>query len=73
MRFRYFNIKLSNNLGSGEPAQIHQSFCCFHNQTTIFTASPAIYVSMGETRPQGYKTISILNSAEHEIYPAHKC
>ena len=21
----------------------------------------------------GYKTFSMLNSAEHEIYPAHKC
>ena len=24
-------------------------------------------------RPRGYKTFSMLNSAEHEIYPAHKC
>ena len=23
--------------------------------------------------PQGYKTFSILNSAEPEIFPAHKC
>ena len=23
--------------------------------------------------PQGYKTFSMLNTAEHEIYPAHKC
>ena len=23
--------------------------------------------------PRGYKTFSMLNSAEHEIYPAHKC
>ena len=23
--------------------------------------------------PQGYKTFFMLNSAEHEIYPAHKC
>ena len=23
--------------------------------------------------PRGYKTFSILNSAVHEIYPAHKC
>ena len=27
----------------------------------------------GRTRPQGYKTFFMLNSAEHEIYPAHKC
>ena len=26
-----------------------------------------------ETRPRGYKTCFMLNSAEHEIYPAHKC
>ena len=25
-----------------------------------------------ETWPQGYKTFSMLNSAEHEIYHAHK-
>ena len=24
-------------------------------------------------RPRGFKTFSMLNSAEHEIYPAHKC
>ena len=23
--------------------------------------------------PQGYKTFAMLNSAEHEIFPAHKC
>ena len=23
--------------------------------------------------PQGYKTFFMLNSNEHEIYPAHKC
>ena len=26
-----------------------------------------------EIRPQGYKTIFMLNWAEHKIYPAHKC
>ena len=24
-------------------------------------------------RPRGYKTFSMLNSAEHKIYRAHKC
>ena len=24
-------------------------------------------------RPRGYKTVFMLNSTEHEIYPAHKC
>ena len=23
--------------------------------------------------PRGYRTFFMLNSAEHEIYPAHKC
>ena len=23
--------------------------------------------------PRGYKTFFILNSTEHEVYPAHKC
>ena len=26
-----------------------------------------------ETRPQGYKTFFMLNSTEHEFFPAHKC
>ena len=26
-----------------------------------------------QTRSRGYKTFFILNSAEHEMYPAHKC
>ena len=30
-------------------------------------------VSVNWDRPRGYKTCSMLNSAEHEIYPAHKC
>ena len=26
-----------------------------------------------EIRPQGYNTFFMLNSTEHEIFPAHKC
>ena len=37
---------------------------CF---VTVF--NPELY----EHWPRGYKTFSILNSAEHEIFPAHKC
>ena len=29
--------------------------------------------SMKNTWPRGFKTFSMLNSGEHEIYPAHKC
>ena len=28
---------------------------------------------MPETWPRGYKTFFMLNSVEHEIFPAHKC
>ena len=37
--------------------------------TCTFCWLPALIRS----RPPGYKTFSMLNSAEHEIYPAHKC
>ena len=30
------------------------------------------YITLCETWPLGYKTFFVLNSAEHEIYPAHK-
>ena len=26
-----------------------------------------------KTRPRGYKTVFMLNSTEHKIFPAHKC
>ena len=32
----------------------------------LFTYGPSI-------RSRGYKTIFMLNSIEHEIFPAHKC
>ena len=30
-------------------------------------------ISHSFTRPQGYKTFSMLNSADYDINPAHKC
>ena len=30
-------------------------------------------VPVYKTWPRGYKTFFMLNSAEHKIYPAHKC
>ena len=30
-------------------------------------------IQVKEARPQGYETFFMLNSAEHVIYPAHKC
>ena len=43
----------------------------------LVSASPVsrpLLVSVAEkTRPRGYETFFMLNSAEHEINPAHKC
>ena len=36
----------------------------------IISVSQPVWIQI---RPPGYKTFSMLNSAEHEIYPAHKC
>ena len=32
-----------------------------------------VSISISVTRPRGYKTFFMLNSAEHEIYPCHIC
>ena len=32
-----------------------------------------LYNLLEETRPRGYKTFSMLNSVEHEIFSALKC
>ena len=38
------------------------------------TRDAQVCISFGSAaRPRGYKTLTMLNSAEHEIYPAHKC
>ena len=41
----------------------------------LFSGIPNEIVMIYTTRswPQGYKTFFMLNSGEHEIYPAHKC
>ena len=43
------------------------------SDSDISVSMAAISVSAKQRRPKGYKTFSMLNLAEHEIYPAHKC
>ena len=38
-----------------------------------FSSYVHIETQIKQNWPQGYKTFSILNSGEHEIYPAPKC
>ena len=33
----------------------------------------ALFDTLGISRPRGYKTFFMLNSTEHETFPAHKC
>ena len=32
-----------------------------------------VFLLKEASRPRGYKTFSMLNLAEHDIFPAHKC
>ena len=51
------------------------SFCC-HFQYADGMANSVDSdqnAPFGAVWPRGYKTIFMLNSAEHEIFPAHKC
>ena len=43
-----------------------------HYQNAILLDKDQNRGSVG-SGPRGYKTFSMLNSAEHDIYPAHKC
>ena len=38
----------------------------------LLPACHSVYKTLGISRIQGYKKIFMLNSTEHEIYPAHK-
>ena len=39
-----------------------------------FCLSCGVWLKLiGQTWPRGYKTFFMLNSAEHEIFPAYKC
>ena len=66
---------ISFNICPGRTKDVHcdvsfeypQHMCLLRNKKNNFNDS---YL---ETWPQGYKTFFTLNSAEHEIYPAHTC
>ena len=38
-----------------------------------FDSEIDIYFTTGESRPEVIKLFTVLNSAEHKIYPAYKC
>ena len=55
-----------------EPNRVDNNQICF---ALLFLRSA--YLSKRDRfhkiRPRGYKTFFMLNSTEHEIFPAHKC
>ena len=60
--------------------QVDQGLQCLINQVCLKTWNNKIPIDDGSFHniqlvfwPRDYKTFFILNSAEHEIYPAHKC
>ena len=60
-----------------QPSYILCEYMAFHRIANKFVIRKKINRLRGganmETWPRGYKTFFILNSAEHEIYPANKC
>ena len=42
------------------------------SQIVGFVTNTLLWVLLRENRPQGYKTLFVLNSTEHEISTAHK-
>ena len=55
------------------------TYLCFVSNTTTTKTEHRFHRQQPDeeqtiaTRPRGYKTFFMLNSAEHEIVPAHKC
>ena len=43
----------------------------YHASAAIFPDNKGL-ITLYDIRPRGYKTFSMLNSIEHEIFPAHK-
>ena len=67
--FALFQLIILMALAKGK-SSIRCGPVTLHTETAIHVAKQLTDVSF---RLRGYKTFSILNTAEHEIYPAHKC
>ena len=51
------------------PVQADKRWYTFYNELRIYFSEQISQASW----PRGYKTFFMLNSIEHEIFPAHKC
>ena len=63
----FFNSDIKKRGALSKQRRISSS-SCFVRVTVMF----GIVLEKEQTRPRGYKTFSMLNSAEHEILNAHK-
>ena len=62
-------LKDSNNLTD----LFRQIIGCLRDTWVHICTHVHVFLPFCFTWPQGCKTFSMLNSAEHEIFPAHKC
>ena len=63
---------LQGQIKPGSPAELDHVQCNIRNEEQVcmqFSLIPSKHVF----RARCYETFFMLNSAEHEIYPAHKC
>ena len=59
---------ISLPLGQGIIMKYENQSCVIQLLTVFFSS-----ITIPNIWPQGYKTFFMLNSIEHEIFPAHKC
>ena len=59
---------LCNGKGTDRQAILYTDRSCFSNSIIILD-----FMLQDHIRSRGYKTFFMLNSTEHEIFPAHQC
>ena len=73
------NVFYATSKALDQPAHMHSLVWAFASHLNILsvkllTEHNLAFLSLRRLhRPLGYKTFSMLNTAEHEIYPAYKC
>ena len=60
-------------IATPEDIVLVREVCELMSQRGAYVVATGIKTKHFGSRPRGYKTFSMLNSTEHEIYPAHKC
>ena len=67
---KYFRKKVTPEFGKGK---LHSIIACSKFTFSSYYAFQRGLANYNNIRPRDYKTFFMLNSAEHEVYHAHKC